>query len=266
VALAQQIGQPTVIAYLTFLRAELLYLIGEWKQAYEGCRSAAQIVDSIGSSWASLYPPLGLGLLALGEDDREKTERYLEHDALEAAIQEGNLYVIRWAQPNLAERDLMDGRPAAALARLEPWLDRPGQVETDVTAILPFLAWAYLDLGDTERAQEVITATIDRAGRGGHGNALVDSLRVQGLVALHRGRYAAAREAISEAVSLGERMPYPHTVAKARYAYGLLHTTEGNVKAAIRQFQEARAICLQLGEGLFRKHIEEELLRTQALL
>jgi predicted ATPase/DNA-binding XRE family transcriptional regulator len=266
VAVALQIGQPTVTAYLTFLRGELLYLMGEWKRAYEDLQCAAHIVDTIDSSWASLYPPLGLGLLALAEDDREKTKRYLEHDAVEAAILEGNLYVIRWAQPNLAERDLLDGRPEAALARLQPWLDRPGQVESDVTAILPFLAWAHLELGDTERAQEVITATIDRASRGGHGNALVDGLRVQGLVALRRGRYDAAEEAISAAVSLGERMPYPHTVAKARYVYGLLCTAQGNMKSAVRQLQEARAICLHLGEGLFRKHIERELRGAQALL
>jgi tetratricopeptide (TPR) repeat protein/transcriptional regulator with XRE-family HTH domain len=264
--IARQIGQPTVIAYLTFLRGELLYLMGEWKRAYEDLQCAEHIVDTIGSSWASLYPPLGLGLIALAEDDREKTKRYLEHDAVEAAIQEGNLYVIRWAQPNLAERDLLDGRPEAALARLQPWLDRPGQVESDVTAILPFLAWAHLQLGETEKAQDVITATIDRASRGGHRNALVDCLRVQGMVALRLGRFEAAEEAISEAVSMGERMPYPHTVAKARYAYGLLCTAQGNMESAVRQFQEARAICLQLGEGLFRQHIERELGRAQALL
>jgi hypothetical protein len=204
-------------------------------------------------------------LLALARDDREQTQRYLEHDAVEAAIQEGNLYVIRWAQPNLAERDLLDGRPEAALARLEPWLDRPGQVESDVTAILPFLAWSYLESGETERAEDVIAAAIDRASRGGHGNALVDALRVQALVALRRGRCDAAEEAILQAVSLGERMPYPHTVVKARYAYGLLCTAQGNVKSAVAQLQEARAICLQLGEGLFRKHIERELLHMQTI-
>ncbi|PWT73032.1 MAG: hypothetical protein C5B60_08735 [Chloroflexi bacterium] len=263
-ALALQIGQPTVIAYLTFLRGELLYLMGEWERAYAGFQSSAQIVDSIGSSWASLYPPLGLGLLALAEDDREKSKRYLEHDALEAAIQEGNLYVIRWAQPSLAERDLLDGRPEVALARLEPWLDRPGQVETDVDAILGKVAWAHLELGETERAKEVITAAIDRSSKCGNANALVDCLRVQGLVALRCQRYTAAEEAISRAVSLGERMPSPYDVAKARYAYGLLCIAQGNEPAALWQLQEARDICLRLGEGLFRKHIERELLCAQA--
>jgi hypothetical protein len=59
---------------------------------------------------------------------------------------------------------------------------------------------------------------------------------------------------------------YPHAVAKARYAYGLLYSAQGDAKSAIWQFQEARAIWLRQGESLFHKHIERELLRVQATL
>ncbi len=260
---ARQIGQPVVIAYLTFLHGELIYLMGDWQRAREDFDCAAEIVRSIGSCWASLYPPLGLGLLALAQGNREETRRYLELEAVEAAIQEDNLYVIRWAQPNLAERDLLEGNFAVARDRLEPWLDRPGQQENDVTGMLPFLAWAYLGLGDQVRAQHIIGEAFTRSTGGRQGNALVDVLRVQALVAMSVGEYDTAEASLRQAITLGEHMPYPHTVAKTHYAYGLLCETRGDTRAAIEHFQAAHALCRQLGEGLFRPYIEHALLRLQ---
>jgi predicted ATPase len=262
--IARQIGQPTAIAYLLVLHGELCYLMGDWQQANEDVRLAREVVETIGPSWVSLYPSLGQGLLALAQGNREETERYLEHDAVEAALAEGNLYVLLWAEPNLAERDLLEGRPEAARERLEPWLDHPERIEADVTAILPFLAWAYLELGDLARAESIIAANIDRAIQGQHQNALVDALRVQGLVATHAGRYQEAEEVLRQAIALGEGMPYPHTVAKAQYACGLLYEAEGHAGLATKQLQAALAICQQLGEGLFRVHIEDALRRVSA--
>jgi ATP/maltotriose-dependent transcriptional regulator MalT len=163
---AQRIGMPTGIAYAAFLRGQLVYLMGQW-EAWADFERAAGIVREVGQSWVSLYTPLGMGLVRLMQGRREEARQYLEVEAMALAARVGNLYVLRWGAPNAAEGDLLDGRPEAARDRIEPWLDAPGQEEADVTAMLPFLAWAYLDLGEAARAEATAAEGVRRAEAGG---------------------------------------------------------------------------------------------------
>jgi hypothetical protein len=54
-------------------------------------------------------------------------------------------------------------------------------------------------------------------------------------------------------------MPYPYAEAKALYVYGQLLVAKGEPGPAREQYWAALAICDQLGEGLYRPHIERAL-------
>ena len=101
----------------------------------------------LGASWVSPYVALGPGQLRLAQGESDAGGELLE-EAVALAEQTGDLQALRWAQTALAERDLLAGQPDAARARLVPLLDRPGQQEGLVTYLLPYLAWASLELGD----------------------------------------------------------------------------------------------------------------------
>ena len=52
--------------------------------------------------------------------------------------------------------------------------------------LLPYLACAYLDLGDEKRAEDAVLEGIERARAQGHNLALVELLRVRGMVLARR--------------------------------------------------------------------------------
>ena len=147
--------------------------------------------------------PWELGRLCLAEATWEESSRYLE-ECIATARQSGDLQALRLAQATLAERDLLQRRPAAAYARLAPLLDRPGLAEWQVTELLPVLAWAHLahlELGKVEQAADVASRAVGRARAQGNRLSLVEALREQGLVALRQERWDDAVQVQAEAAS-----------------------------------------------------------------
>ena len=136
-------------------------------------------------SWYSAYPLVYLGQLRLAEGEQEKASCYLE-EAIALAQPSGDLHALRFAQALLAERDLQDGHPVDAIERLEPLLNRPGLEEQDVTALLPILASAHLELGNDAQAADIAINAVERAGRQRCRPYLVDALRVSAMVAGRR--------------------------------------------------------------------------------
>jgi hypothetical protein len=87
----------------------------------------------------------------------------------------------------------------------------------------------------------------------------VDALRVQGVLATQRERWAVASEALEEALERTRAMPYPYAEAKTLWVYGRLEAARGDPAAARICFEQALLICDRLGEGLYRTVIERDL-------
>jgi tetratricopeptide (TPR) repeat protein len=113
------------------------------------------------------------------------------------------------------------------------------------TYVLPVLAWAYLELGDTEQAAQVIARALTRAS--GYRLTLAGALRVQGLVALRQGHYHSASHALEEGLALARAMPYPHGEGRLLEVCGELHVRQGDTEAARERFIAALAIFRRLG-------------------
>jgi tetratricopeptide (TPR) repeat protein len=159
----------------------------------------------------------------------------------------------------LAELDLLQGDPEAARRRLEPLLRPPGKEERDAVFYHPALAWAYLELGEVDLAEEVANRFIEAAREGEARLGLVDGLRVRAMIDTHRQRYEEAESALEEVLELCHAMPYAYGELRVQYVYGLLHIAKGEPEQARARFEAGLDICRNLGERSYAEKIEQEL-------
>ncbi len=255
-ALAEQSGDP--LLFELFPHGMNAFATGHWRQANDDFTRAREMTQQLGISWMTSYTALGLGQLRLAQGEVATASELLE-EAVRLAAQAGDLQALRWAQTALAERDLLAGEPGTAHARLEPLLDRPGQQEGVVTYLLPYLAWAALDLGKASEAEELLAQCLSRATNELIRLAQADALRVRVLQHTRQGRYDDAEQTLETALALSREMPYPYAEAKLLYAGGLLAQAENKSDQARERFQRAESAFHALGERLYLPHVERAL-------
>jgi tetratricopeptide (TPR) repeat protein len=251
---AERLGDPPLTAYMWCNRGEQAYLVGDWERAHDCYERALRLVGEVDTSWASPYPSLGLGQLALARGEGEIASAYLE-EVITLAGATGDLDALQPACCALAERDLLEGRPAVARARLEPLLDRPTQQDNNAS-VLPVLAWAVLDLGDEGWAEGLLAGAVERARAEQNRVVLVEALRIQAMAVARAGRWPEARAALEEALVLCRSMPCPYAEARVIFTYGLVHSHQHHAALAREQLQAARAILSKLGERLYGEPVE----------
>jgi transcriptional regulator with XRE-family HTH domain/tetratricopeptide (TPR) repeat protein len=256
--LAERLGDPALIAHLTSKRGLTAFLSGDWSRARADLERAVALGGQVGVSYASPYYRYSMGYLCYGEGRWAEASRYLEESARVAA-RIHDLVALRFAQAVLAELDLREGRPAVAEERLVPLLDRPGLEEWDVIALLPPLAWAYLELGDVAQATTVLAQGIRRARAGEQLLALVDGLRVHAMVAMHQQHWEDAAGALDEGLALARRMPYPYAEARLLHVYGEMHAQKGEPETARERLEVALAIFRRLGARRDAERVEQAL-------
>ena len=112
---------------------------------------------------------------------------------------------------------------------------------------LPYLAWTYLVLGDDERAEEVVLEGVERARAQGHRLALVELLRVRGMMLSRQHRWDEAEGAFEEAVSMARSVRYPYAEARALYEWGSMYIGRLDTKQGWGRLEEAVEIFRRLG-------------------
>jgi tetratricopeptide (TPR) repeat protein len=192
--------------------------------------------------YADVFRRLGMTRAAMGE--REEATLCLEESI---ALAEKIPYpeAVRSSQGVLAEQELLQGEPAAALARLEPLVEGSDPEEPGVVRLLPHLGWACLDLGAGARAEEVLLEGIERARAQGHRLALVELLRVHGMALARQRRWDEAERAFQEAVSVARSVRYPYAEARALYEWGSMSV--GGPDTGQDRLDEAAGIFRALG-------------------
>ncbi|HEX8983415.1 MAG TPA: AAA family ATPase [Ktedonobacterales bacterium] len=256
---AKERNDHVQVAYLTCNRGTLHFYMGDWKQARADYERAAEIMREAPLAWAASYPLLGLGHLSLGQGQRGMAARQLG-EAITLAERSGDLHVLRSASAALSERDLLEGRPEAARDRLNKLLEREHALGDQGTpAIMAFLAWTRLELGDGAAAQELAAHSAAQAVAEHNRLALIDAQRVGGIAATRQRQWQEAERNLSEALSLSQTMQCPYHEARVRYHFGLLEVARGNMAQASAQLIAAQAILRTLGERLYGDHVERAL-------
>jgi tetratricopeptide (TPR) repeat protein len=258
VAVAERYGHPVHLAHALAHDGACALGRGDWTRARASCERALALSRRAGDSWQSTYALLEIGRLSLREGRLAEATAYLEEGA-SAARRTGNLDAQRAAQRGLAEIDLLEGRPAAARDRLVGLLDRPGLVESEVSYLLPVLAWALVELGDLEQADSLAGEAVRRVRPEGVRFVLADALVVQARVRLRRGAWPEARASLDEGLAVARAIPRPHTEALLLQVDGELCLRMGQPEAARERLDAARALFERLGA-------QEDERRTTALL
>lgn len=128
-----------------------------------------------------------------------------------------------------------------------------------MTMILPYVAWAHLELGEARAAARFAEQGVARATREQNRLTLVDALRLQGLVASRLGDWHGATRALEDALALSRAMPYPYAEAKALYLLGRLRAEHGERHQGRQHLEAALAILGRLGERLYAERAERTL-------
>jgi tetratricopeptide (TPR) repeat protein len=240
---AEQAGIPGRTGWALVKLGGLAFLFGDWLGADAYFERASRI---FGTTHAARYSRLQIAQLGLAKGELEEATQSLQ-EIIADSDPRRDLWLLRQAQRLLAERDLVESRPRAALRRLEPLLDRPGLQEPQVTALLPLLAWAHLRLGDRVATEEVLGRCLQRARAQSYRLAEADALRTRGMLRTMQKRWEEARGDFEQAISLSGSMPFPYGEARARYEYGTMCSEAGEPTQARDQWEAALAILQRLG-------------------
>jgi tetratricopeptide (TPR) repeat protein len=246
-----QLGDPLWLTWALYVRGQMHLYLGDWGWARSDAEQALAICSQAGG-WAGSFARQAMGQVCMAEGRWDEAGQHLE-EALVQASPNGDLQIVRWAARSLAELEVRQGCAPAACARLVPLLDRPGLDEFDVTAFLPVLAWAYLELGDLARAEDTVEQALRRARAEQLRLILVDALRVHAMILARLGRSVEAEHALQEGIALARAMPCPYAEARLLQIYGRLDVERGAPEPARKRLDAALAIFRRLGA---RKDVE----------
>jgi class 3 adenylate cyclase/tetratricopeptide (TPR) repeat protein len=240
VELQQRIESPVMVAFAMIGLGAAHFYSGRWEEARRAIGSASDLIGSLPSSW---HAPIVFAYTAIVESAEGRwaeTDASLEHIF---TSEHGGHVVLPFAHLTLAERELLQGDPASALTRLEPFARDHSLY---VTPMLPTLALAQLETGDVSAAERTLSSVInDLAAQ--TPLVLTDAFRVQGMVLNRQGRHQEARGAFEQALSLARTMDYPRAEARALYEWGHVQASDGDLNEARKQFSAALSIFERLG-------------------
>jgi tetratricopeptide (TPR) repeat protein len=166
---------------------------------------------------------------------------------LALAERSARLTLVWQAQALLAEREIREGHPDAAYARLAPLLDVARQHFWGGQTVQATLAWAHLEMGELAAADAVVGQAVTCARATGYRFALVDALWVQAMVATRQEQREDAELTLEEGLSLARSMPYPYAEGRLLHAYGEMHAQKGEPEPARERLEAALAIFRRLG-------------------
>jgi tetratricopeptide (TPR) repeat protein len=257
VSYAEQLGMLATLQVALTRLGVICFFSGAWDQARTHyARALAITVQSDAYHTALLHA----GQLYLAEGSWEQARSYLRRSS-DLARRLGQRIIHADAECHLAELDILTAKPEAAQARLLPLLE---QMEMDdstvITQVLPRLAWAALDLGQLDRATTLISDALRRQQMYGYRLALLDTLRVQGMICRRQGQDEAAAQALGAGLAVARQIGCPYGEARLLQACGRLHAGARERGPARTEIEAALAIFHRLGA---QKDIEQaEQLRT----
>ncbi len=255
---AERLGDPADLALLLGRRGSHRYLLGQWRQAREDLDRSLTLSREIGATYATGNALSWLGVLSLFEGKSEVAQAYFAEAEAVAGEDVLSLDVVYWG---LAERDLLDGVPAVARARLLSPMERLGAVENDSWTWQQLLmAWALGEVEEMEEAHAIVNSFLSRVSEQLPRFGRIEAVRIQALLlARERVTDLAIETRLEQALVFCRGMPYPHQEVRLLHAFGRWLAQQGRQEEARERFEEALALCAELGERFYTSSIEREL-------
>jgi class 3 adenylate cyclase/tetratricopeptide (TPR) repeat protein len=253
---ARRMGDPALTVHMLFMLGTNRIFAGEWDISWSYQEQAEEVARSLGESRVSVLPLFGKARLTLQRGDWDTAVPQLE-EVVRIAERHGILPIVKWAQRNLAEGDLLAGRPQAALDRLLPLLARPGLEDSPL--LLAVVGQAYVALGNEAQAQATIARALERARADEDHAEISEALLAAAMLAIRQNRWDDARDALDQGVTMDQRTGYLWALARFLYEYGRMHQLRGEPAEARRRWEEARAIFARLGARRYLDMTEQAL-------
>jgi predicted ATPase/class 3 adenylate cyclase len=245
--LVRRVGARDRVAGTLIDLARIEYRVGAWDQSKVHIDEALGIHRRIGRSAGILGALYTAGALATLRGQWDRAATYMD-EVIDIAGKAGNLALQRYANGFLAQGDILQRNPERALARLEPLLKESGE-ESDVTWLLPVVAWACNELGDRSRAEKVVGQALRRTGKGGYAIARVDALWVAGRIAAHDDRLHEAELFFKDGIALTKAVGFPFGELRTRFEYALMLLRANRHAKALPILKKARAEFERLGSA-----------------
>jgi tetratricopeptide (TPR) repeat protein/transcriptional regulator with XRE-family HTH domain len=243
--LAESLGDRVTIAAHTLCLGVACHLRGEWEEARTYLQRADALFAAAGPSSISVRLAAARAPCLIWEGQWEQARRYLEH-TLQLARSMRVEPTERIALSLLAELDLLEGRPKAAVARVEPLRD--ADVTWNDGVLLPStLAAAYLALSDVTQAEPLAERALAEARRMETWTYGIGALGVRAMIEARQGNQERARRTLEEGLRRAQSMPFPYGQARLLETYALLDHQRGDNPSADARLAEALAIFKRLG-------------------
>jgi tetratricopeptide (TPR) repeat protein len=254
--IAREMEDPLSISSVLEALAWNLLLVGRWAEARSRTEEMESILGPLEVSRRSGHPLFLRVELALRGGRREDARQYLK----EGLVQHGKVYLIaKSVQFALARLDLLEGRPEAALPVLRAQVEER-EPNPDLT-LLPYLAEAYLGVGDVARADIRLMRATEWSRAAQARRTLIEALRVRGLFLIHEARRPEARDSLEEALSLTRSIGVPWEEGRLLVLLGELHARAGDAGPARERWEQAHAIFERLGAGKLAEETQRTLAR-----
>ena len=251
--LAETVGDRYEAAGAVSRRAWLAKYTGGWKDAKANLARSVQIAPELAHDpWAICMR----AELCLVMGDWVEARAYLDL-AVAQAVSLNYVPAHVCIQGFLAELDALENRPAAALARALAAIE---QDQGEYTPIL--LTWAaisHLQLGDLDAAKTAADQAVHGASEAEDRLAIPDALRVKALVAIERGEWSSAGQALEEGLALTRSIGSVYAEARLLHTLGLMHARRGDAEPGTARLEEARVLFQRLGARMDAEQVTRDL-------
>ncbi len=251
--IAERIGNLDNIAFVLGGLGDLLTTLGQWKEAREHLERAVALLGEERTPNAG-NPLFTLGVLAMYEGKWDEAATLL-NEALAVSQQTGNRHAVAERKSVVAELDILTGRPAEAVHRLED-----GVVTEDASpSYQAVLARALLETGAVERASQVVMYALHRMRADESPSEGFEVLLAHGMVLTRQGLIQEAASAFNEALGNARTSSAPYAEAGILFQLGLLEQQRGDPDEARTRLDDALVIFRRLGALKDIEQVEETL-------
>ena len=241
---AESVKDELFTAMHAMLLGGACYVRGDWERGRDLVQQARERFTAAAPSPLAVRLAHVVASALVWEGAWEEARPYLEA-SLQTARSVRIVHTERMALADLAELDLLEGRPQQALDRLQPLLAKDLAWDYAI-ALDSTVAAAHLELGDPGRARPHADRAVAEARRTGAWVPGIRALLVQGMVEARRGNHELAQAAYEEGLQRARAMPFPYGEAGLLHACALLERERGDEAAARANLSDARAIAAGL--------------------
>jgi tetratricopeptide (TPR) repeat protein len=259
--ITDQTGDFANHAFALMCMGEITFLLGEWDRAETYLERSRALVGSLGPSWFSSHPVLQLGRIKMARGDFDAAAALID-EGLSIAAGGNSHQAIILGNIFLAEMELLQDRPQAAVERLSEFLG-PEDMEKDdstLSVALLFLAWAHLECGNLDEAELYAQLAVTRLTEENAVTELLLAQRVAGMVSAAQGRRERAEATFEETVALARKVRFVQAEACILYEYGMTRLREGRREDALPLLEESLRLFRELGAHPYVERAERELL------